>query len=796
MHNLTHSFEYIYKHLRKYLHDCIKKGLYTREECHIDLGRLASFAGARLIVAEACGMDLLKKNIKTTDGRPPINFDVCSINIGIKPSPIQIVSEIESVNETIEHAQNFTPVKPISMFSGKWDAIIDRISFLCEQEKVRIAIIGGGGGGVELAFAVYERLHSEMTKIGKNPESQLVVSIYAKHDTLMPSHNREMQGIIQRLMLEKNINVLYNAEIDHISKRSSSSFLVTKNGDEYPFDEAISCTSAQAPEWLQESGLETTKEGFICVKSSMESTNIPGVFASGDVCHVRDNPRPKAGVFAVRAGPSLLQNLKCRLLGEVLQPWIPQNQFLGIIGTGNGYAVSSKGPLAVEGAHQWRLKDTIDREWMRGYQELPDMSSEVFKASGIDLLEEKMTILKKLDDEKGSDILVEGKMRCGGCGSKIGSQVLTRAIKRVRQVPTSSSSSLIGDTNHLGAYRKEVVAGVGDDAAILQCPTDPRSHLVQTIDYFRSFISDPYLFGKIAANHALSDTHAMNGNPVSALALCVLPYGREEKVENDLTQMIAGACSVLKAEGCALVGGHSSEGAEIAMGLSCHAIVDQNKAFQKGPVRQGDILILTKAIGTGVLLAADMRAKAKGRWIEEAFQSMTASNGCAAKIFCKYNCTACTDVTGFGLIGHLLEMLQYGSSSDSTCHNNSQKLAALIAMDNIPVLTGAKSCIQNGVLSSLHAQNVRSSEAIVNNKILPSFDGSRKLVYPLLFDPQTAGGLLACIPHTEDVEALLKELKSSGYNRSAVIGRIGTMKDFINRDDEEISNYDGVIWLM
>jgi len=111
--------------------------------------------------------------------------------------------------------------------------------------------------------------------------------------------------------------------------------------------------------------------------------------------------------------------------------------------------------------------------------------------------------------------------------------------------------------------------GVGDDAALVHPPADPaNTYLVQTIDYFRSFVSDPYLFGQIAANHALSDLHAMNAEPVTALALCVLPFGLEDKVENDLVQMIAGCCSVLKKEGCALVGGHTSEGAEPAMGLS------------------------------------------------------------------------------------------------------------------------------------------------------------------------------------------------------------------------------------
>ena len=427
---------------------------------------------------------------------------------------------------------------------------------------------------MELCFAIHQRLCTEMTKRGMTRE-QLEVSLYAKGLTVMPSHNEKVREIVTRIMEEKGINVVYGAEIAEIDvttfEGKDELELVCVDGRRFSFDESVSCTSAQAQGWLAESGLETTSDGFVCVQSTLESTNTPNVFASGDVCHLVDNPRPKAGVFAVRAGPPLLNNLRRRLLGEDLVTWTPQEQFLGIIGTGNGYAVSSKGPVAIEGEHQWILKDEIDREWMSGYQELPDKSN---MEISVDMILQNEKNLQKVVDsvsDKVGDILSHSKMRCGGCGSKIGSQTLSRALGRVTQ---SEASVTVGSNGRkqLGEFRAEVVTGVGDDAALLTSP-GPQQLLVQTIDYFRSFISDPYLFGRIAANHALSDSHAMNGDPVSALALCVLPFGRENKVENDLVQMLAGACRVLKEEGCALVGGHSSEGQEMAMGLSCHSTV-------------------------------------------------------------------------------------------------------------------------------------------------------------------------------------------------------------------------------
>ena len=309
------------------------------------------------------------------------------------------------------------------------------------------------------------------------------------------------------------------------------------------------------------------------------------------------------------------------------------------------------------------------------------------------------------NEEKIGDIINHSKMRCGGCGSKIGSQILTRALSRVMQLPESTSYE--ESKRQIGGYREEVVTGVGDDAALLTTPSAPNL-LVQTIDYFRSFVSDPYLFGKIAANHALSDIHAMNGSPVSALALCVLPFGKEDKVENDLVHMIAGASSVLKAERCALVGGHSSEGTEMAMGLSVHGTVLPEKALRKGPPRIGDRIILTKAIGTGVVLAADMRALSKGRWAQAALSSMILSNRKAAEILASFNCSACTDVTGFGLLGHLIEMLQSDLGSDScSIRTSSQKPVATIKVKSVPILPGSIECLSLGVVSSLQVQVIK-----------------------------------------------------------------------------------------
>ena len=180
---------------------------------------------------------------------------------------------------------------------------------------------------------------------------------------------------------------------------------------------------------------------------------------------------------------------------------------------------------------------------------------------------------------------------------------------------------------------------------------------VQTIDFFRSFLGDPYQFGCIAAVHALSDCEAMGAIPQTALALVQIPFASEDKQEEDVVQLMAGAASALKRAGCALVGGHTCESHELGLGFAISGRLPggSSTAMTKVAMRPGDALVLTKPLGTGTLFAADMRAKARGPWIAAALRSMTASNKDAAAVLRSQGALACTDVTGFGLIGHLVD---------------------------------------------------------------------------------------------------------------------------------------------
>jgi selenide,water dikinase len=263
----------------------------------------------------------------------------------------------------------------------------------------------------------------------------------------------------------------------------------------------------------------------------------------------------------------------------------------------------------------------------------------------------------------------------------------------------------------------------------------------------------------IAANHALGDLYAMGATPHTALAIAAVPYGLEAKVEADLAAMMAGANAVLGEAGCTLVGGHTSEGAELSLGFALNGLVARDRVLRKGGLQPGDALILTKPIGTGTLLAGQMRGLARARWVEAALAHMCVSNRRAAAILAAHGAHAATDVTGFGLLGHLVEMAR---ASD---------VDAELVLERIPVLEGARETVARGVFSSLQPQNVRLRRAVRDLAAAQALP-----LYPLLFDPQTAGGLLASVP-AERAEACLAGLHAAGYVHAAVIGRVEARSD-------------------
>ena len=333
-------------------------------------------------------------------------------------------------------------------------------------------------------------------------------------------------------------------------------------------------------------------------------------------------------------------------------------------------------------------------------------------------------------------------MRCGGCGSKISGDVLSAVLKRL-DLPDDPRLVLgvrAGEDAAAHRVRPELYGG---GEGLVE---------VQTVDYFKAFVDDPFLFGRIAAQHALSDLYAMNARPFSALAIATLPYARGPVQESQLYELLAGAVATFRELGVVLSGGHTTEGPELALGFSVTGFGEEGKLFRKGGLKPGDQLILTKPLGTGALLAAWMRGRCRAEWFTPLVESMLKSNRAAADVLRNAGVTACTDVTGFGLVGHLLEML------------DASRAAARLDAAKVPLLPGFAEVVSEGIVSTLQGDNAKAACRV----------GGKTPEW--LFDPQTSGGLLAGV-RPEAADEVVRRLRSAGCAEATIIGDVQAVQE-------------------
>lgn len=688
-------------------------GFYNYDETHIDLRCLARFAQAQLYLDRAIGLDLNNNKVICAN-HPPVAFDYLSIDIGSTPN-----------TSSVPGAQKYAiPSKPVPQFLQAWYQLLEEIK---QDKPLKISIVGGGAGGVELALNMPSNLQEKMSA------DKLEISLFHREEKLLSGHNNWVSKRLEKILVERGVKL-------HLKENVSEVFadkVVCESGLNVESSSIFWVTQASAPEWIKLSNLVTDTQGFILVTDTLQSSSHPHVFAAGDIATMINYPRPKAGVFAVRQGKPLYENISRIICGKKLKKYHPQKRYLSLIGTGDKKAIASWSFLGWESPLLWLWKDYIDRKFMQGFSDLSAMNM-----SKISFLNPPLPPLSKGGIFaittpfflKEKDILPK-EMRCAGCGSKVGSTVLSRVLKRLE----------IGEN-------KDILIGINnpDDAAVVQVPMGKL--MVHTIDYFTSLINDPFVFGKITTNHCLSDIFAMGATPQSALAVVTVPYGKEEKIEEILYQLLSGTIQALNT--VSLVGGHTTEGGELAFGLACNGLVNPEKLLRKNGMQPGDVLIINKAIGTGTLFAAEMKLAAKGRWIDEAIASMLLSNENASQIFLEHGATACTDITGFGLLGHLIEMIL------------PSKVEVELDLPSIPILTGAMATIKARITSSLQPQNLQAANYISNLDQV-----SNKPKFQLLFDPQTSGGLLASIPQ-EKAASCLNSLLASGYFHSSIIGKV------------------------
>ncbi len=577
------------------------------------------------------------------------------------------------------------PVKPPRRFLERWEQASR--AALESGSSLRVAIVGGGAAGVELGLALQASLAAR-TGAGEF----LLVTDDA---VLLPGHGAAAARRLESSLAAAGFRIMKQRRVAALEEEG----LVLADGSRVASDLTVLATGAAAAPWLGRTGLLLDGRGFVAVDRRLRSLSHPHVLAAGDTAGFTPRELPKNGVHAVRQGPVLARSLRRLAAGREAVPYRPQRHTMALISTGGGRAVLSRGALALSGRWVWRWKDRIDRRWMERYSDLPAMS--------------------------GDDA-----MRCGGCGAKVPARVLERALARL-DIPSAP----------------DVVIGLdaADDAAVVRPPEGTVA--VHTVDQFPVFLDDPWIFGRIAAVHALSDIHAMGAEPLSAMALVGLAPGAADAMEEDLVWMLSGVLSVLDSERCTLVGGHTCETERASLGLAVTGWSDEASLIRLSGLAPGDDLVLTRPLGTGALFAADMRAEAEGPWIGEAVRAMQRSNGPAARILARHGARAMTDISGFGLAGHLWEMARASGVA--------------VRIDRLPAYPGARRLLAAGRTSTLHPGNVAALSGILDE------DGAD----PLVFDPQTAGGLVAGIPPGRAAD-VLEELHRAGESGACVIGSV------------------------
>lgn len=660
-------------------------GHYRPDEIMIDLVRLARFAGARVILDRATGLDPTAKRIHLAN-RPPLRYDIASIDIGIG-------SGLPALPGFDSHA---TAAKPLGDYARRWDAFL-----ASAPQAPRLTIIGAGIGGTELALASAHRLRG----LGRDPQ----ITLLERADQPLPNIGPRARATLLDRLSRDGIRLRTGTTATAISATG----VTLSDGTTLPSDFTLSTAGTQPQAWLADTGL-ATQDGFLAVTATLQTSD-PHVFAAGDCVHLTHAPRPKAGVYAVRAAPVLLHNLKAAATNRPLQHFHPQRDYLKLVSMGAKEAVADKFGLRTGGTWLWKLKDRIDRKFMAKFEDYPAMPRPLPDPAPTGLAE-----------------AMGQKPLCGGCGAKVGPGALAQALTTLPK-----------------PHRADILAGAGDDAAILRHGTGTQ---VLTTDHLRATCADPRLMARITAIHALGDIWAMGAAPQAALAQITLPRLSPTLQSDMLAEIMEEAAAILAAEGAEIVGGHTTMGAELTIGFTLTGLTEH--PITKAGAQPGDALILTKPLGSGTIMAADMAlarlpGESLGDHVAAAYASMSRPQGNAARLLARH-AHAMTDVTGFGLAGHLLEMLDASGT------------AATLDLAALPLLPGAEALAAQGIASSIAPAN----RAAVDWRLTAPATARTAL----LFDPQTAGPLLAALP-PDQAERTLAALHATG-EPATIIGHI------------------------
>lgn len=645
------------------------EGIYSWRDSHIDLYRLCLKLNVRFIHAEVERVSAHEKEIYFKD-RPKIKFDVLSINTGI-----------QSNNREIKGAAKYClPVKPISKLAN---------NFLNKITNFKsIAFIGGGAGSVELALAIKKRF--------LNINQDIKITIITGKRGLLSTFPQKTKLTSLKTLEKFKIDIIEYKRVLEVKPKQ----IILSDKSLLKIDKAILSTNSMTPKWLAKSDILLTKDNYILVNKSFQ-TNYKYVFASGDVIDFNNQNLKKAGVFAVRSGKPLAINIKQFILGKKLVEYKFNKNYLALIGTSKRSAIATKYNLTFNSRFFFYLKKYIDQNFIKKFSDFKIRKKFTLEALKTDVLNIFVKHKEKITDK--NDI-----MQCKGCAAKVPLNALKQALP------------------------KDIVSTSEDAVSV---PGHPE--LYQTVDMISSIITDPFLLGKIAANHSISDMVSVNSKITSAMMILQLPLSKTEINSRDLEQVLLGANEIFKTIDCPLIGGHTMIGKDKDPIIGFSILGQKQKKIKimknRRKIKTKDLLILTEKIGSGLIFAGINNYLIDSYFQIDVIKQMIKGNLNFGKISNQLNILSMTDITGFGLANHLLNLIKRDNS----------KTGLTIYPNKIPLFEGVNECLNKDIKSSLF----KSNYDIAQKDIIYKRDKSK--LDNILYDPQTVGGIAFIIPQEE-----------------------------------------------
>ncbi len=708
-------------------------GKYSEEQLNFNLWKLTTQARCVFLKDKVTQIVPDQNKILFSSGRAPLEYDVLSFNIGITSEPIPrseiknnshdklVDNLIESSNQALlsNLSDRVFQLKPISRLLEGWNQFLPNIQNLPPQ---KIVVVGGGAAGIETAVALAKKIKS----MGRQDKICIVQGL----NYFLDGQSSKISDQIAKKLKAQNIELLLNHYVKSIGESIgksigqsiiesiSKSINLSKNdlspdANQYElkffnkasisFDFLVLATGASAPSLFKSSSLDTDTNGYLNVNSKLQSTSHLNIFGAGDCINFEESPLQKSGVYAVREGRILAENIlefaKDKATKNLIK-YIPQKRVLKLIHVSADEVLTQWGSLSFKSKFMVKIKTKIDLNFMKRFGEIPFLMKTANSNSHVD------------------DTL----NTCGGCGSKVPKTILSDVISElVHQFPNELPKSF-------------------ED-----CYELPQTHNSSyiTVDSLKEFIQDPFLFGKISTLHSLSDLWVSGVKPYAITVSLGIKQNSKTIQKNQALQIMSGVLSVCQRFGLKLSNAHTYSSHEDQITVT--ALGEKSKfLFRKLGAKAGDLIILSKPLGTGIALQALMKADLDLKSIKELINSMTLENLIPNSLLDKVH--AVTDVSGFGFVGHLTEVLE------------ASKKSAQINKNSIPMFTNTEARILKGHRSFLMADNKSAFKSQIEGVPAigldePAINGIDDMAHDtaleVIWDPQTNGPILATIPESE-----------------------------------------------